>query len=486
MTIKEELIGIAGSESVSDEPEVLKTYSKDHSISLAREPGYVVKPASTVEVQRIVKLANEHKIPVVPCSSGIHFNGNTIPCEGGIVVDLRRMNQILDIHDDNRMARVEPGVTWGQLQSELGKHNLIALSPLLPHSSKSVLSSHLEREPMLIPKFEYADNLVTLEVVLPDGEVFRTGSACVPGFPDKSLAEGVHPGGPGAITWSRLVQGAQGTMGVVTWVQVKVAPKPKLDKTFIIPFEHLGDAIRLVYNIQHRMIGEECLILNRLNIATILSKNWKEDFNRIKNNLAPWQVILVLDGGWRRSEEKIAYEESALREAAAGLQIADLPNSVPGLPGIEKELPSMLRNSWNVEHTYWKFAYKGECQDLFFNTTLNETPNFINTISQVSAKHGYAIDDLGFYIQPLEQARACHFECSFYYNPGEAGAVENIRNLFSEAAENALDKGAFFSRPYGMIADMVYDRAASYTMALKKIKKQFDPNNIMAPGRLCF
>ena len=486
MPIKEELTRIVGVENVSDDPEVLSSYSRDHSVSLPRMPNYVVKPKSAEEVQGIVKLANEYRIPIVPCSSGIHFHGNTIPNQGGIMLDLRRMNKTLGISDRNRMVRIEPGVTWGQLQSELEKHDLMALSPLLPHPLKSVLTSHLEREPMLIPKFEYADNLVTEEVVLPEGELFRTGSACVPGFPDKSLAEGVNPGGPGDTTWSWLLRGAQGTMGVVTWAQVKTAPRPRIDKTFFIPFEGIEDAIQLVYRIQRRMIGEECLILNGLNLAAILARQWPEDFDSLRRILSPWVVILVLGGGWRRPEERIEYEEEALREAAAELLVPELPNSVPGLPGVERELPKMLRSAWPGEKTYWKFAYKGACQDLFFHTMLNKTSTFVQAISQVSGKHGYCIDDMGFYVQPLEYARACHFECNFYYNPDDPDAVERIRNLFAEAAETALDIGAFFTRPYGLTADMVYDKATSYTMALRKVKQLFDPNNIMSPGGLCF
>ena len=486
MQIKEGLTGIIGAENVSDDPGALLSYSRDCSLSTPRVPNYVARPKNTEEVQRIVKLANENGIPIVPCSSGIHFYGNTIPNLGGIVLDLRRMNRILEIDLYNKMVRVEPGVTWGQLQTEVAKHKMMGLSPLLPHPLKSVLTSHLEREPMLIPKFEYAGSLVTLEVVFPDGQAFRTGSACVPGFPDKSMAEGVNPGGPGYLSYNWLVQGAQGTMGVVTWVKVKMAPRPKIDKTFFIPFESLEDAVQLVYNVQRRMIGEECLILNSVNLATILAKKWPVDFNNLIKVLAPWMVILVSGGGWRRPEEKIEYEEDGLREAAAELHIPELPTALPGLPGLEKELPGMLRTAWPEKKTYWKFASKGACQDIFFNTTLNKTPEFVRVMSQVAAENGYCLDDIGFYIQPLEYGRACHFECSFPYSPDEPGEVVMIRNLYAEAVETAMDMGGYFSRPYGVATNMVYDKAAGYTMALKKVKQLLDPKNIMSPGRLCF
>jgi FAD/FMN-containing dehydrogenase len=238
--------------------------------------------------------------------------------------------------------------------------------------------------------------------------------------------------------------------------------------------------------VQRRMIGEECLILNDINLATILANKWPQDFNNLKKMLSLWTVILVSGGGWRRPEERIEYEEDGLREAAAELHIPELLTSLPGLPGLERDLPGMLRTAWPEKKTYWKFTSKGACQDIFFHTTLNRSPEFVKAINQVAARHGYCLDDIGFYVQPLEYGRACHFESNLSYDPGNAEDVAMIGNLYAEAVEAIMDMGGFFTRPYGLVADKVYERAASYTMALKKVKQLFDPKNIMSPGRLCF
>ncbi len=287
MSIKEELVKIAGDGNVFDDADRLRPYAKDYSLSSPSMPSYVVLPKNAEEVQRLVRLANEKRLPVTPCSSGVHFYGNTIPVQAGIVLDLKRMNKILAIDDRNRMVRIEPGVTWSELQLELQKHDLMAMVPLFPHPLKSALASHLDREPTLIPKFEYTDTLVTMEMVLPDGELFRTGSACVPGFPDKSLAQGVNPSGPGDFMWNRLFQGAQGTLGVATWVQCKIEYRPKINKTFCIPFNNLADAVNFTYKLQRRMVGEECLILNKFNLAAMLARKWNSDFDTLKEAFAP-------------------------------------------------------------------------------------------------------------------------------------------------------------------------------------------------------
>ena len=202
--MKKELTTIVGSKYVSDAPKVLKAYSKDHSFGAPRVPNYIVKPKSAGEVQEVIKLANERRMPVVPCSSGVHFNGTTVPGQGGIILDLGRMNNILEIDERNRKVKIEPGVTWGQLQSELEEHELMALIPLLPHPKKSALTSHLEREPLVIPKFEYGDPLLTMEVVFPGGDLFRTGSAVVTG----ALADAVAD-----EDWKELVDDHDGVAG---------------------------------------------------------------------------------------------------------------------------------------------------------------------------------------------------------------------------------------------------------------------------------
>ncbi len=90
------------------------------------------------------------------------------------------------------------------------------------------------------------------------------------------------------------------------------------------------------------------------------------------------------------------------------------------------------------------------------------------------------------YIQPIEHNRACHMEFTFFYNPADASEKAQIAALYRNAALALMNQGAFFSRPYGELANMMYERAAGYTAALKRLKKVFDPNNIMNPGNLCF
>lgn len=486
MQIKERLIEIVGTENVSDDPHELVACSRDHSLSPARSPNYLARPGSPEEILKIVQLANETSIPLVPSSSGVHFHGSAIPNLGGIMVDLGRMNRVLYIDEHNRKARIEPGVTWSQLQATLAEKGYMPLFSLLPHWKKSVLTSHLERERILIPRFEFDEPLLTTEVVWPRGEIFRTGAAAAGvGEDTGSIARGAFPHGPG-LDWWRMFQGAQGTFGILTWANIKIEILPEMNKTFFMPFDDVSDAIELMYRIGRKVIGYEHLLLDRINLATILCDGEREKIDELKDMFAPWTLVLICSGAPVRPEERIEYEEETLYELAAELSLANIQTSLKGLPGSERKIANMLRSAWPDDQAYWKWIYKGESQDLFFLTTLDKTPAFVDAVTNVAARFDYPIADVGCYIQPIESSRACHCEFNFYYNPEITGEVDKIKTLYEEAARVTLDMGAFYSRPYGILADLVYPRATGYTMMLKKTKNVIDPNNIMNPGRLCF
>jgi len=485
MDKRERLLKIVGGENFSDSPEVLKRYSKDFSLVPSGMPNFVARPKVVSEVQEVIQFANEHSIPVVPVSSHVHFQGATIPKQGGIILDLTRMDQILEIDEYNRRVRIEAGVTWGQLTEALEKRGFRVIMPLLPHPKRSVVTDYLDREVPTNTVYDYGEPLQGMEVVWPTGEIFRTGSASVDGYPH-SKSKGANPSGPG-LDFYRFIQGAQGTMGVVTWSNFKIQSIPKMDKVLLAPVSDLGYAMEFLYRVLPRRIGQECLLLNKIDLATILAEDWPAEFEKLRQSLPAWTLILVLSGLARRPEEKIAYEEKAvgeiLRNEFRGLALSD---SLPGFPGLGRKLLPLLRKPWPEKMTYWKNRYQGGCQSVFFIGKPLLAKGFIDTVEHAAARCGYPINDIGIYVQPIEHNRACHFEFNLFYDPANPAEREQVRSISREAAVALLNEGAFFTRPYGELAPILYDRAANYTMVLKRVKKVFDPNQIMNPGNLCF
>jgi FAD/FMN-containing dehydrogenase len=475
--IKKGLEAIVGKRYVLDDEASLDTYSRDLSLSEPRRPSLVVKPKNTEEVQEVVKLANKHLMPVVPVSSGVHFHGEAIPEQGGMVVDLRRMDKVLQIDTRNRKVKIEPGVSWGKLQEELKGHDQMALNPLFPHPAMSALSSSLERAPMVIPKYEYAEPVLTMEVVLPQGDIFRTGTASA------ANTEEAYPEGPG-IDFFRLFQGAQGTLGIVTWLNIKTEYRPKQQKVFFIPFDRIEDAAEPIYRMQRRHIGNECFLLNRFNLALLLAEEWPRDFEELKDRLPPYTLTVVLAGAPRRPLERIAYEEEAMGEIASEL-LFQPTFTVAGVAGLQDIMVEKLRGS-QEEESYWKARYKGSSQDIFFITTMDRAKGFYQKVVEVCGEFNYPTSELGIYLQPLERGRACHLEFSFPCDLSVERERGKIGELYMRVSDELITMGGFFSRPYGPWADMVYRRATTYTTTLREVKKVFDPHQVLNPGKLCY
>ena len=278
MALKDDLSAILGANYVTDDPETLGKFAGDWSPVQPRRPDLVCRPGNTEEVQKVVKYANDRSIPVTPRSSGVGYYGGGIPSQGGIIVDLSRMNKILQIDPRNKKVKIEAGVTWAQVQAEAAKAGMMVCSPLLPHPAKSVVTSALEREPIIIPKTEYSDQVLSQELVLANGELFWTGTALGKAMKDQCFPDAFVPG-------ARLWAGAQGTLGITTWANIKAEFLPVKNKVFFIAFDRLADLIEPLYRIERRMLGYECFALNRTNLAAILAGSAGGDFDKLKDKL---------------------------------------------------------------------------------------------------------------------------------------------------------------------------------------------------------
>jgi hypothetical protein len=484
---KDSLTRIVRADSVVSDPAVLDTYSGDFSFVAPGAPLLVAYPERREEVEEIVRLANRSRMPLVPISSGPpRFHGDTVPSQGAVIVDFSRMNRIVKIDPVNRCVQVESGVTYGQLVPELRKHGMRLSNPLLPRANKSVVASRLEREPTLIPKyqFDYIDPLLTLGIVYGTGDEFRTGSASGPGALESLKADKVNPWGPGTIDYCKFLTGAQGTMGLVTWAATKIEVLPSLQKLYFIPIQDVHDLTSPVIGLLRRRAIDECLALNNVNLAAILAENWPGDFEELKRSLPLWTVVACVAGYERRPEERLNIQEKYLKEICRGFGLKPQV-TLPGAAGKEDRILELLSSPWDSD-PYWKLRYKKSCHDIFFLTTLSSAPDFIGLMKTVVARYRFPGDDLGAYVQPMVQGRGCHCEFSLPCDPSDLNEVEEVRNLFLDASETLMKNGAFFSRPYGPWADMIFTRSSQDAEALKKLKSIFDTKAILNPGKLCF
>jgi len=487
MSDNDSLEKIVGIENVLDSPDILGEYSRDLSFAPQTRPRCVVRPATAGEIQAVVKWANETMTPLVPVSSGFpHFRGDTVPRMGGsVILDLNRMKRIIRVDPKNRVAMVEPGVTFGELQPELKKKGLSAYMPLCPRISKSVMGSTLEREPITMPNqhWDSLDPFLCAEIIFGAGDMLRSGEAAGPDSIEEQWKIGkaqMVPFGLGQFDESRLLSGAQGTIGITTWATMKCRASSQFTRTCLIAAETVEPLIDLSYRLTRVRLGDTCFIVNDLNLAALLAKSSKE-IRKVKSSLPAWILVVTFEGYGPLPEEKVAYQQANFREMMSNAgNIRQI--SAAGGYSVEDVAEILSKPS---EEPYWKMRCKGACADIFFLTTLDKSPSFIHAMPSF-ARSLHVSSDMGVYIQPLVQGTSCHVEFDIFYDYTDDAETKRVKSLVNEGARNLANMGAFFSRPYGPWARIAYNRASDTLILQRKVKKIFDPNNVLNPGRLCF
>lgn len=484
----EKLVKIVGARNVIRDPAALDDYAKDISFVNTVRPDCVVKVRNTDDVAKIVKLARETLTPLVPVSSGApHFRGDTVPGAGGaIIVDLSDMKKIIRVDRLNRVAMFEPGVTFGELIPAVTREKLRLNMPLLPRKTKSVTASMLEREPVVMPKYHWdiSDPLNCVEIIFGTGDMFRTGAAAGPGSLEEQWAAGgaqVEAAGPSSASWYRIIQGSQGTMGIVTWSSARCELLPSLEEPFLVGSAQLDRIMEMVHWLIRLRIPNECLILNNTSLAAIMAKKWTVDYKAIKDSLPAWILFYNLAGYDYMPGERVSSYIEDVKEIAQRVGLE--PDRSVGDVSAFELLKTVQEPS---AEPYWKLRAGGACHDIFFITSFQKVGGLIDIMCAAADEAGYPATELGVYVQPIVQG--CNFHCEFnlFYDPEDSRETNRVRKLAAGTVNSLMSEGAFFSRPYGEITKTVMNRDAATVMALNKVKAILDPDKVMNPGKLCF
>lgn len=479
---RDKLTAVVGDANVTDDPSLLATFREAGATS-GGEAAILVRPHSTAEVRELVKLARADGLNLVFLSSSApRLRGDSVPVGEAVIADLSGMNEIVRLDRRNKVALIEPGVTFEQLIPPVDAAGLKVLMPLLPKAGKSVLASTLEREPIIIPKYHWdmTDPMLCTELVFGTGDLFRTGSAAGPGSLEQQWAAGgaqKNPMGPAQTDFVRVVQGSQGTMAAVTWCSLKLEVKPTIHKIYFVPDERLERLYDFTYRAMRPKLGDEWLVFNAWQLATIIADD-PAKVEELAAAQAPWTVVYGVSGYEYLPAERVAYQENDLARHAQAAGVTAVPE-VPGCPA--KRMERILAAP--SPDPYYKTVPKGAFRDIFFLTTLDRVPSFIQVMEAEAAKTGYPAERIGVYIQPIQQGRNCHLEFTLYYDPADAAKAEE---LFDAASRALSEAGAFFSRPYGPWAPLAYERCPDTVTALRKVKKMLDPDNVLNRGKLCF
>lgn len=232
--IIEALIKVLGKEYVHTDDEFLNTYGRDETENLLYKPAVVVRPRTAQEISAIIKIANIENIPVTPRGAGTGLSGGALAIFGGICLSMERFNKILEIDERNLQATVEPGVINEEFQNAVKEMGLFY--PPDPASKGSCFLggnlAHSSGGPKAVKYGTTRDYVLNMQIVLPTGEITWTGANVLKYSTGYNL--------------THLMIGSEGTLGVITKIVFKLIPYPQHNIVLLVPFNSAEKACEAV------------------------------------------------------------------------------------------------------------------------------------------------------------------------------------------------------------------------------------------------
>lgn len=484
-----ELKSVVGSDRVTEDEAVLATYSMDSATPLGRGgyPSFVVLPMSTEEVKGVLEVASRHRIPVVPMSRGTNVASMSIPSQGGIVLDLSLMDNIIEINSDAAYALIEPGVTFHKLAYELKKYGFICHLPTASGGA-SPLANYLMKPSGNLTAMWDPDPIIALEVVTPTGYILRTGSSAF-GINSWRSRYGPLPDLTGLFCCS------YGTLGVVTKAAVKIFDRGEVERLFLAAFNNFKAAVEFMKLATRR---------NLLDSVTFWSWGWCmfHDMILSKEKEIPQEMLKpdqrtppsghpygIASGRMSGYAEVVDAQEKVCKK---------LVEQFKGKVVLPKEAKEKYPGSW----AYWNADFvkgihikPGEesqlraglhvpgCLITAEPSKIVEIEEKMWEIARKEFKPPYFFRSL-----PFNHAREFFLAFVAYVTGPLVEEQEYLRRL--KKVYTALYND--FLRDYGAIMfrfrrdPMFVMRTGVYAEVLRQIKRIFDPYNIMNPGIMIF
>lgn len=481
-SILKDLSSIVGQEYASNEPEICIAYSQDNGTrgAASRNPDYVVLPAGVEDIQRILALARQHKIPVTIQTTGINTAGHCAPKYGGILIDLKRMNRIIEIDEKHMTATIEPYVSVARLSCECQKRGMFIPVSGTP-SCAGAMSNYLwgEANKAMQRIGLLFKSIVGMEMVLPDGTILNLGSSS-----DPYIRKDFWPHGPGPDLLL-LPRWATGAFGIVTKMTIKCWSCDEEFKPFWVAFDDVDAAVE-THNILAR--SELCTGFSLYSGCTYNSygTDAAEAQYRLNRTHPEFMLILTFQGTKRR----IAYEEKVVREVAkahGGRIITDV------LPPYQAFVDSHISMAGSLfsEYTMRYWGSRGKATIVIFPTTID----LIAPAFKVITKAIFSLPELvdpdyidAFFARSMitYQAEGGHYTYVEYAVEGFPSDPKSRRLMgqLNEILSRELPKIGVqpISTPAFSRFSAETGSYGAYREVLEKFKKALDPENIMQPG----
>ena len=448
------LISVTNKERVISGISINEDFSHDELGGVKRMPDALIYVISKEEVSKIMKYAYEKNIAVVARGSGTGLVGASVPIEGGIMINLSKMNNILELDEENLTLTLEPGVLLMDIGKFVEEHDLFY--PPDPGEKSATIGGNVSTNAGGMRAVKYGvtrDYVRGLEVVLADGTVMELGGKNVKSSSGYSLKD--------------LICGSEGTLGIITKIILKLLPLPKASISLLVPFENLDKAIEAVPKIiKSKSIPTSIEFMERdviLAAEKFLGKKFPD-------NSADAYLLLTFDGNSRESIEK-DYEnvaEICLKEGAADILIADTDE--------RKESIWSARGAF-LEAVKASTTQMDECDVC---VPRNKVAEFINYTYEVQDKLNIRIKNFG---------HAGDGNLHIYILRDKLSEDEwkkKLKEVFDLLYEKAYNLEGVVSGEHGIgYAKKGYLLGEEEIKLMNRIKRAFDEKNILNPGKIC-
>jgi glycolate oxidase len=457
--IIEQLKSIAGDAYVIADTESLSNYGHDETEDLLYLPEVIVKPRTAAEIAEVMKLANSKHIPVTPRGAGTGLSGGALPIHGGISLSMERFNEILEIDERNLQATVEPGVINEVFQNAVKEKQLFY--PPDPASKGSCFLGGNVAESSGGPKcVKYGttkDYILNLEVVLPTGEIMYTGANTLKNSTGYNLTQ--------------LMVGSEGTLGIVTKIIVRLIPLPKFDLLMLVPFRSLDEACIAVSEVFRSGFTPSALELMERDALDWAGKYVQSSVVKLEDDIYA-HLLIEVDGN---DKDVLMKEMEAIAEVMTKFDVGDI----------------LFADSVAQKQELWKLRRKIN-ESIKMNAISKEQDTVVPR-AELSRLVG-GIKDLGvkYGFKSICYGHAgdgnLHIRILKGNFTDEQWNGEYIKKAIADIFSLCRQLGGTISGEHGIgLIQQEYMNLVFTEKALdiqRQIKKVFDPNNILNPGKM--
>jgi glycolate oxidase len=457
-TILDQFKAIVGEPYLMTDAESIDKYGRDETENLFYSPEVIVKPRTPQEIAALLKICNQHLIPVTPRGAGTGLTGGALPHFGGLVISMERFNSIIEIDERNLQVTTEPGVITEVLQNEVKEKGLFYPPDPASKGSCFIGGNIAENSggPKAVKYGVVKDYVLNLEVVLPNGEIIWTGSNVLKNATGYNITQ--------------LIVGSEGTLGIVTKIVLRLIPHPKYDLLLLAPFNSLEKASEAVSAIFRAGITPSAMELMEIESIKLASKMCESTAIPITDELAA-HLIIEVDGN---NLDVLMSEMEAISEVLSNFEVGEL----------------YFADDAQQKNELWKIRRKANEAAVAAGYTIEEDtvvpraelPRLINGVKAMANKNGFKVVIVGHAGDGNLHIRINHPTYKKSYDNKE------IQTILNEIFILVKQLGGTISGEHGIgliqksFMPIMFDNVSMELM--KGIKRTFDPNNILNPGKI--